>query len=89
MTYDNVPHIGARIKPEQQKVLYLDVVLSKCVGDSYNIRSKIVSRHCLHVGKQWRTKQSTPLPLPSIQSRGGCCFLWVCCSYMYNIAWRG
>ena len=36
MTYDNVPHIGAQIKPEQQKVLYLDVVLSKCVGDSYN-----------------------------------------------------
>ena len=35
MTYDNVPHIGARIKPEQQKVLYLDLVLSKCVGDSY------------------------------------------------------
>ena len=32
-----------------------------------------------------KTKESTPLPLPSIQSWGVCCFLLVA----DNIAWRG
>ena len=70
MTYDNVPHIGARIKPEQQKVLYLDVVLSKCVGDSYNISSKIVET-LSSCGKTLENK-TIHTPPPPIHSKKRC-----------------
>ena len=42
------------------------------------------------MGQLWRTKQSSPLPLPSIQSWDVCCLLQA--QYLEqwsNIAWRG
>ena len=34
ITYDNIPHIGARIKPEQQKVTQLDGDGAALIGSS-------------------------------------------------------